>query len=138
MFTSLNESLGVMFRSSKIEYMGLEKVNGTDCYVILIKPDVKALIAYLESVMVPELGGSLTQIGVNLSEAIKSLNVKLWVAKQDFLIKKQEVTMTLTVMDTDLQIMATTLITDYNKPIAITLPPEAHQASQMQPLKAGF
>ncbi|RLF05518.1 MAG: hypothetical protein DRJ60_05520 [Thermoprotei archaeon] len=42
-------------------------------------------------------------------------------------------------MNADIQITVSTLITDYNKPVTVTLPPEAYQAPEApQPLKASF
>jgi len=139
MFAPIDEPLSVMLENSEIKYLGTERIDGTDCYVISIKPDVKALTSYLESIMGPEFSESMIQMGMNLTEALKNLNIKMWVTKQDFLIKKQEITMTLTIMNMDIQITASMLITDYNKPVTITLPPEAYQAPEApQPLKASF
>ncbi|RLF05519.1 MAG: hypothetical protein DRJ60_05525 [Thermoprotei archaeon] len=37
--------------AEEIKYLGTEKIDGSDCYVILVKSNVKNLISYLESVM---------------------------------------------------------------------------------------
>ena len=124
-----------------LELVGTEIVNGVDCYVFSINPDMKSLISWIEGQMQSE------QANVNLNDAdfsqmLKDFTVKEWVAKDSYLPVKQQISVTLNMpsiqttsstpsapMSMDLN--ATLTYSDYGQQIYVQLPPEALNAKEI-------
>ena len=116
---------------------GSEKVNGIDCYVLKIGPDLDSLSSWLSSQDEDGLFGSMDSTFTDLFD---NVTVKIWVAKSTFLPVKETLEMTMTASPQDfdpsstetgsITMTATATINyyDYNQPLAIVLPPEAAAA----------
>jgi hypothetical protein len=125
----------------EIDYLGSKTVDGTECYLFEIVPDMEVL------------GGLLSQetsgMGMmdfsqfDLADLYKDLSVKEWIAKDSYLLMKVEVEMVMEMsasdvggiaddfdkMTVDVKMVET--FYDYNQPVSIELPPEALDAEEM-------
>jgi hypothetical protein len=128
---------------------GSETVNGTDCYVLAINPDLAALWQWLSS-QEGDLGSSLDLTQTDITKFIKDFGMKYWIAKSNFQIVKTEASMTMNMDDSSDDGSTTTSATnidtsgdssgvtmtmkmettysDYNKTVDIQLPAEAQNA----------
>jgi hypothetical protein len=124
-----------------IDYLGSKTVDGTECYLFEIVPDME------------ELGGLLSQetsgMGImdfgqlDLSDLYKQLSVKEWIAKDSYLLMKVEVEMVLEMSASDfgaaagdfdkmtVDVKMVERFYDYNLPVSIELPEEALEAEEM-------
>ncbi|PKP54499.1 MAG: hypothetical protein CVT90_00955 [Candidatus Altiarchaeales archaeon HGW-Altiarchaeales-3] len=123
-----------MFEKSELELSGSEEIRGTDCWVIKVKPDTKALKEYVQS--------GLSQSSTDLNDAelpdmeFKNVTIKYWISKDDHFIKKEaneiEFTMIVTsgkdVQSIDMKMKTIIEIYDYNLPVEINLPGAAANA----------
>ena len=126
---------------AEIEITGSEIVNGVDCYVVEVTPDMEKLweLAGQQT----ELTGGMPDIDEEfLDEAFKNYSVKEWIAKDTYLLVKAEIEMA---MEVDPEAMGipggdgeiamdmtiSMLVYDYNEPVSIELPPGAEDAVEM-------
>jgi hypothetical protein len=131
--------------SSNVSVIGSESVNGTSCHVLQVTPDVAELTKWLKSV---QQTSSLTQQGQpapDSSRFIKNISFKVWVARDTNLMKKSETMAVVAMIGTDLgataqpgdfsnaDIAQTIIITRYNSPVSIVLPPESQSAQDVTP-----
>ncbi len=122
---------------SKVEKLSDEKVNGIDCYVLKLKPDLDKFVEYMENTSNVPQNKSL------LKHMLKEVVIKEWIAKDTFYPIKSEI---LTVMEMPMKIsigslkgnvsieetMKTTVeFYDHNKPVLIKLPEEAKNATEL-------
>ncbi len=126
---------------SMVEFLGSEKVAGVDCYVLEVTPDMVDLANYLSQQQGIEglTPSDLTKLVV----AIKQFSIKEWLAKDSGLCMKASnhilMEMTPELLDLapgDFEKMAADMdiemtFRDYNKPVAIILPPEAMDAQEI-------
>ena len=123
---------------------GTETVDGVDCYVLEISPDMAALTSYITSQMGQQAGTKLPD-DVDLSKMFKSVTIKEWISRESFLPVKTDMKMTIDIQEDDLDTdtdgsgnmtMDMAMIIkyfDYNKPVTIVLPAGAANAIE-QPL----
>ena len=124
-----------------LELVGTEIVNGVDCYIFSINPDMKSLISWIEGQMQSE------QANVNLNDAdfsqmLKDFTVKEWVAKDSYLPIKQQIGVTLNIPSIQttsstpgtpmsMYMNATLTYSDYGQHVNVQLPPEALNAKEI-------
>ncbi|MCK4735535.1 MAG: hypothetical protein KAT65_23985, partial [Methanophagales archaeon] len=134
-----------MLNDSTVELLDDEVVNGVDCYVLKITPEMEK---YGEVMMMQ--GGIVYRIiqglqqneNFDITKAIKSKSVKQWIAKDTLFPMKTEMQMKMVINTEDLNLpdteeavtvtsdQKTTLVFyDYNKPANIELPEDAKNAS---------
>jgi hypothetical protein len=123
---------------------GSETVDGVECYVLEIKPDMAMLMAFITSQMGQEAHVDLPE-DVDFAEMFKSLTIKEWIAKDSYLPVKADMQMVMeinaedlgeTSADFDKMTMDMSVVmkySDYNQPVTIVLPAEAANAIE-QPL----
>lgn len=132
---------------SEVERLRDEKVNGVDCYVLKIKPDLEQYWKIMmEQKGVGELIKSLPQnMSLDLiQKMIKDMTIKQWIAKDTNFPMKTEMQMKMVISSEDLNITGMeeqftmvmdqkTIMTfyDYNEPVSIELPEEAESAIEM-------
>lgn len=127
----------------EVNLIGSETIDGIDCYVLELIPDVDQLwqLAMQQS----DIGGQGMLPSIDdelLSEMFQDFSVKYWVAKDTYLLAKAIIdwTMELTpeamgypdeegVVNMDVSIIM--LAYGYNEPVSIVLPPEAEDAEEM-------
>ena len=128
----------------KVTSLGTEVVGGVECYVLEVKPDLAALMEWAKTQQVsPGAGMDGFDIDkVDLADMIKTYSMKEWITKDGYLLKKVEMEMVMEVSGQDFMATATiagkTTMTlkasmnfyDYNKPVTISVPPEALAAQE--------
>jgi hypothetical protein len=128
--------------ATQIEYIKSETIDGSDCYVLKIVPNLAAMKEWLNSQQLTSGSFELSQIE-NLEDIFKKLSYNVWIAKDTKLIKKMNVQMTAVFSATQLSIEESELdqmtmdveikmtLTHYNDPVSITLPDEAENATEI-------
>lgn len=122
---------------AEVEFLRTETVDGTECYVLKVTPDLEKLWEWaLQQI------GEEPIPGLDLEELISDFSVEQWVAKDTYLIVKDVTEMTMkfgpevTGMPFEMtyDIAATTVIYDINQPVTIELPAEAEEAEEVPEL----
>jgi hypothetical protein len=134
-----------LVESAHIDLLGSEVVDGTDCYVLKVVPDIEKLWEVMmqrpgmDELLTEEMAGMF-----DLGEIVESFSVKEWVAKDTFFPMKDEsrITMVMNPDNTNLspdegdfemtmELRTSTRFRDYNQPVTIELPPEAAEAVEL-------
>jgi hypothetical protein len=115
-----------------------EGLNGVDCYVIALTPDLGELQqALMEQ---PGIGAQLAEMP-DLESMVQKMTLKIWVAKDTYFLMKATIGMTL-VMDAEamgmtsgegsatIELSLQLVAHDYNQPISVELPLEAQSATE--------
>ena len=116
---------------SQVEKLNDESINGVDCYVLKIIPDISKLMELLTTSQ--GIGSTYIQTGsYYLSNDQDQFVIKLWINKNtNYLMKAYEqINIDTNAGGTSLisNIEITILLTDHNQPVTITLPEEAANA----------
>jgi len=123
-----------------LESTGSEKINGIDCYVLNVVPDIASLTSWMESqIQSGQTGIDLN--GLDMSKILQNFTVKEWIAKDSFLVVKQQIGIKLDMSSLDsgnsiganqmkMEMNVTLTFYDYGKPVIIQLPPEALNAKE--------
>lgn len=125
----------------EVDYKGTETVNGVECYVFEVEPDM----ATLSDLMAQETSGLgiMGLGGLDLGELYQELTVKEWLAKDSYLLQKTEVELVMEIRPSDvgatgddfekmtIDIEMTMRFYDYDQPFTVVLPPEALDAEEI-------
>ena len=124
-----------------LELIGSEKVGGVDCYVLSITPDVKSLATWMAGQMQSGQTG-MDFSNTDFSKLLQSFMVKEWIAKDSYLLARQQIGLKLNLnspeatgsatTQTNMDMNATLTYYDYGKPVVIQLPPEALEAKEIK------
>ncbi len=131
-----------------VSVTGSEEVNGVDCYVLQLTPNlenlwemasqqIEAFEPLVENSSV--IGDVFPIIEDVFQEVVTSYSVKQWVAKDTYFLTKSEIDISMDmtpvvkeVMDAEgmmkIDVALSYLAYDHNQPISIVLPPEAKEA----------
>ncbi|MDO8472691.1 MAG: hypothetical protein Q7T05_02615 [Dehalococcoidia bacterium] len=122
---------------------GQEKIDGIQCYVLTLTPDVNALWQWFlyqggaAGLKQPQLGS------LDLTKAAKDVRLKVWVDTGKFLVRKVQVSMTVEFGLADISAPSSNFtsasfvlsgdisLIDYNIPVDIRLPPDALNATDI-------
>jgi len=130
---------------SEVKLLADEELNGVDCYVLEIVPDMGK---FWNSTFAAVMGRSTQGLapGMDLQRILKSMSTKEWISKATMYPKKTQMAVRLVVSSDDLPIPDTVegftmtadekvelLFYDYNQPVSIELP-EAAEAAAGLPL----
>ena len=138
--TGAEVQIKLLTTAIKVNYLGSEAVNGTDCYVFEVVPSME-VAGNLVSQQLQFLGMDLGQF--NPADLLKEISAKQWIAKDSYLPMKAEVDALLEIhpedvgaTEDDFEKMTIDMniggrYYDYNQPVDITLPPEALNAPEM-------
>ena len=130
-----------LLNKSEVKLLPSELVDGKPCYVLELKPSLKDLWRALSSQPAFNQSVSMPAVAIEkLQQVVKSFSAKMWIDKEEKLLRKAQTTIS---MEMDLGLLGTIAgnlnITlrfyDYNKPIHITLPQEAQNATELQIVK---
>lgn len=124
-----------------VELVGTEVIDGTECYVVEIVPDMEDLWALMETAGADEGLPS----GLDLEELITDVSVRQWVAQDTFFTRKTAIDLTMALtpealgvsseeagdFDGTAQLALVMTLHHVNQPVTIELPPEAEQAQEM-------
>ncbi|NQE45769.1 hypothetical protein C5S31_07095 [ANME-1 cluster archaeon GoMg2] len=133
-----------LLKISEVELLEDEKVNGVDCYVLKITPDMEKygeLLSKQEGMS--DLMQSLQQNdSFDIGKLIKEMSMKQWIAKDTKFPLKTEMQIKMVISSEDLIIpeaeeeftmtsdqRTTIVFYEYNKPVAIVLPEDAESAT---------
>lgn len=124
-----------LMKDIEVKLCGSENVNGVDCYILEMKPDKDEILQLLGQQMGDISGISSTE----MSEMIKSIELKEWIAKDTFLVRRTVTDMQMETEGKTLNIEVTLNVYDYNKAMNIELPEEAKNAQDIEDLmKSGM
>lgn len=129
---------------AEVEFLRSETVDGTECYVLKVTPDLEKLWALIQLVAG---GDEELPPGLDFGEMITDLSLEQWVAKDTYFTLKSTIDMTMTLspetmglppelgeFEMTYDIAMTVLIYDINEPVTIELPPEAEDAVEVPEL----
>ena len=125
-----------------ITLLGSEKIDGVDCHVFLIKPDLDVLTKYFSA--------QYQQMGIGLSKDTldklckKTVEIKEWITKDEYLPVKIDANMVFETASGETMPQGSSVspkninhtmkiqlkFKDFNKPVVIDLPPEAFGAKE--------
>jgi len=130
---------------SEVELLVDEKVNGVDCYVLKIEPDMNKFWNSTMGAAIIKSAQS-SALGVDIKKMMKSLSMKEWISKATMYPKKTQMAIRSVASSDDLAIPETEekftmtedmevelLFYDYNQPVSIELP-EGAEGAVGQPL----
>ncbi len=126
---------------SEVDLLKAETVNGVDCYVLKITPDMEKYSEFL----MKQGGMSKLMQGMqedfDIGKLIKGMSITQWIAKDTLFPMKTEMQMKMVISSEDLNLpdaeetftmtldQSTTLVFyDYNKPVNMELPEDAKNA----------
>jgi hypothetical protein len=130
-----------LLNASEVTRLEDDMVNGVDCYVLEIDPDLEKFWE-----LVSDQSGMVEQLqalpGFDIQKMMKSLAMKEWIAKDTNFPAKTEMAMSMAMSSEDLNIPYTEekftmtmdydiemIFFDYNNPVTIELPEEAKNAT---------
>ncbi|HUV44887.1 MAG TPA: DUF6612 family protein [Dehalococcoidales bacterium] len=121
-----------LLRLSEVKLIGTETVAGKVCYVLELVPNPDALWEFVSQKMaatgvpVPTLEEETI-----IRDIARNYSAKQWITIDNFLLCKAAMDMEMTISDTTMDITMTLVISDYNQPVSIELPPEAENAIEV-------
>ncbi len=137
---AVEQQIELLETAVDISYDGTATLNGVECYVFKIEPDMEEIDALLTE----ELSGlGFDFSGVDLSDFYKEIVVKEWLAKDSYLVMKSEFKAVVEIsaeevgataddfdkMNMDIEMNMN--FYDYNQPVSIILPDEALNAEEV-------
>jgi hypothetical protein len=125
----------------EVKYKGTETVNGVECYLFELEPDM----ATLNELLIQETSGLglINLSGLDLASLYQELSVKEWLAKDSHRLQRTEIALVMeispddvgaTVEDFDkmtIDIGINMRFYAYDQPFSVVLPPEALDAEEM-------
>lgn len=139
MLTPIESHLGLL-ETADVSVIGSEKVEGVDCYVLQLTPDMEQL--WETAMQQTEVAGmGMPAVAEEaLQEALTNFSVKQWIAKDTYFLTKSEIDMSIEMIPELMDIMGgegmmtmditvSFLSYDHNQPISIEVPPEALEAT---------
>ena len=135
----LAQQLELLKSAIGVSSAGSETVDGVNCYVLEINPDMAALASYLTSQMGQQAGTTLPE-DIDLSRMFKSITIKEWISKDSYLPVKADMKISIDVREDDFSdstggtgAMAMDMAMvieyfDYNQPVTVVLPAGAANA----------
>jgi len=135
----MSQSLQFLKSAVNITSAGSQVLDGTDCWVLQVEPDMAALSQWVSGELQSETGLSLSDI----STYFTSFKIIMWVTKDTYLPKQANIDLSLDIPasalgssgsdnSVDLTITAIANFHDYGVPLSLQLPPEASNAQIMQ------
>jgi len=130
--------------ADEVNYLGVEQVDGVECYVVEIVPDIESVRQTMAQMQgqVPAVGG-IDLGALQLGDMVKQVSMTQYIAVDGYLFRRtdERILIELTpemlgITDGDFDVMegdiSTTLVfSDYNEPATIQLPQGALAATQI-------
>lgn len=143
LWEQVDQQVELLETATEVKFVGSEVVNGIQCYVFDIMPDMEQLAEYLAQQQ-GMLGMGLAEME-NLEELLDktSLSIEEWIAKDSSLLMKVQANMRVEVTPDDvgatpedfdkmtMDLSTVMTVYDYNQPVSIELPPEALEAPEI-------
>jgi hypothetical protein len=124
----------------EVYFVKYEKVDGSDCYLLEIIPDIESMKELLDE---QQMTAGTADWDELVSDMFKDLSYNVWVDKDTKQLKKMRMTMDIElnsadagIVDADFEKMTMNMtvemtMKDYNEPVSINLPAEAEDAIEM-------
>jgi len=142
---SLAESQIEFLETGEVKVTGSEKVEGVDCWVLEIRPDMEHLweLAMGQAEVPGDLAGFTEALDEDaLAEIFRDFSMKQWIAKDTYFLMKAGVAMDMELSPEVLgypeeegavamEMAMSFLAYNYNQPVSIVLPPEAEEAIEV-------
>jgi outer membrane lipoprotein-sorting protein len=140
--SQFEQQVELLRTAREVAFYGSETVNGTACYVVEIVPDMAVLFEIISQQQMPGME-DMGMGELDMGDWFKDFSIKLWVAKDSYLMMKAEEYLLMEITAGDLGVsddeldrmtidMTMTMTCyDYNKAVFIELPAEAQQATEM-------
>ncbi len=140
--SQLSQQIELLRTAEQINYLGIEDVNGTSCYVVQIIPGSEALRNMMSQVDLPAMG-DIDMNKLDLADLFKEITIKEWIARDSFMFIKTEQHMVIEVGADDIgasksdfqkiieNVNVNMRFYAYNDPVKIELPAEALQAQSI-------
>ncbi len=124
------ESQIELLEAAQVEVISSERVDGIDCYVLEVTPDLEQLWQLSNHLHFDEVPDVTEEY---LQEIFRSFSVKQWVAKDTYFLMKAEIDIAEEFPPDEagpstVDIAMVLLCYNYNQPVTIELPPEAEEA----------
>ncbi len=126
----------------EVEYKGTETVNGVECYVFEVEPDMDVLQDLLSQSTASGMG-LMDLSGFDVAQLYKELTVKEWLAKDSYRLQRTEVKLVMEIHPSDvgeasdsfdkmtLDMEMTMRFYAYDQPFTVVLPPGALEAEEI-------
>ena len=136
----VNQYTELLATAVEVKYKGTETVNGIECYVFEIEPDMDTLGALLTEETASM--GAMNLSGLDLEQLYKELSVKEWLAKDGCRLQRAEVEIVMELRPEDvgatsddfekmtIGISMIMRFYAYGQPLNVVLPPEALAAEE--------
>jgi len=137
------ENQVAMMNSSVVTLLGSEKLDGDDCYMIEVVPEMSTFSSLLSE----QLGSSMPVAFMNMSKLFNESDLAwtAWITKDGHFVKKSDITMAMTLtpdilglpvevvgdFEMNIETKATMAYADFNEDVSIELPEEALGASPL-------
>jgi hypothetical protein len=125
--------------ATSISRLDDEEINGLDCYVFQITPDMTEVLKWIQS-----QSQATTELPNLNPDVFKSTTFRLWIDKKSMLPQKENINLTMEIAPSDISGTTTTpndtitstmngdiTYTDYNIPVTIELPAAAQNAVEI-------
>ncbi len=138
----VSQQLEMLEGPGRIEFLRYEAVDGADCYVFKIVPDMKKIMEWVGQQRTTGTEIPLDNIA-DIADIFKDISYFVWITRDGGLMKKMDASLLMEfnaeqfgAKDGDFDSMKMKMdmgmrMYDYNKPVAIVLPEEAKDAIDM-------
>jgi outer membrane lipoprotein-sorting protein len=140
--SQFEQQVELLRTAREVTFHGSESVNGTACYVVEVVPDMAVLFEIISQQQMPGMEG-IDMDGLDMGDWFKDFSIKLWVAKDGYLMMKAEEYLLMEITAADLgasqddlekitiDMNRTMTCYDYNEEVSIELPAGALKATEM-------
>jgi outer membrane lipoprotein-sorting protein len=140
--SQFEQQIELLRTAREVTFHGSENVNGTDCYVVEIVPDMTVIFEIMSQQQMPGME-DMGIDGLDMADWFKKMTVKVWIAKDSYLEIKSDIHMTMEVTAADvgasqddlekmtMDMNMTMTMHDYNEEVSIELPAGAQQAMEI-------
>jgi hypothetical protein len=140
--SQISSMTGFLESPVNMELAGSETINGVDCYTLSINPEAESITNWMNGLQGGQNGVNFEDMGI--SQMFENFIIKQWISKNNYLPVKQQITMKIDMTDEEsdstsgmfeqmsMEMDATLVFYDYNKPVDIKLPPEALNAMEIK------
>lgn len=135
----LKQQVEFLQNAMDITYMGEEIIDGVDCYILKVKPDMASIFNWGRS-QLKDIFADLDSTRIDLGKMFKQISIKEWVTKDTSLPVKSEIQLTMEFNPQDVgagadEFSSITAVMQgqakyygYGQPVTIELPQEALDA----------
>jgi hypothetical protein len=138
----IEQTMELLQTATEVKFLGSEAVDGVDCYVFDIIPDMEKLAEYLAQQQ------SMLGVGLDVESLVElfanmSVSIKEWIAEDSLLLTKSTAHMLVEVTPEDvgatsedfdratMDLSTVMTVYGYNQPVSIELPEEALEAPEI-------